>query len=365
MPDAAEDIGVQDLIADIVGRAAPALSVELVCSAVVEPVRLLIPIDSRVMHGLAAVRALEKPCEDLGSSVPLASASVVDLLLYPVKDILGNDGLVRVLDPDPLLRRVANVLFALVGDLRLLVVDGVPDIGLARQDLLDLFDRPDAWVIVPSFVKMREGPVPFVVHPPGCRDALFGQNGRDMPRARSVYGQIEDLFDDPSGLLIDHESVGRVRTSLVSERRMREHDLAREELRFLRGLHFPAGVLGVPFVEQVLEGNEVAQAFFGVLILRDGDVADMLFRKQELQIIVHHHMLSPETRQIFRDDAVDLFKGDFCTVTGQEYYRWDGVDYPSYEEYSAAKNRDFDKDSAQSLNNLKSYSEICKQIKDY
>ena len=65
------------------------------------------------------------------------------------------------------------------------------------------------------------------------------------------------------------------------------------------------------------------------------------------------------------DDAVDLFKGDFCTVTGQEYYRWDGVDYPSYEEYSAAKNRDFDKDSAQSLNNLKSYSEICKQIKDY
>ncbi|SCX07344.1 hypothetical protein SAMN02910436_00529 [Ruminococcaceae bacterium P7] len=70
-------------------------------------------------------------------------------------------------------------------------------------------------------------------------------------------------------------------------------------------------------------------------------------------------------RCIDGDEAVDLVKGTFCTLTGRESYRWDGVDFPSLEEYADAKQRDFDSSAAQTLNNLRSYTEICKQINDY
>ena len=70
-------------------------------------------------------------------------------------------------------------------------------------------------------------------------------------------------------------------------------------------------------------------------------------------------------RRINGDEAEDLIKGELCTVQGQEYYRWDGVDYSSREQYEAAKNSDFDKNFAQTISGLKSYSEICQQIKDF
>ena len=70
-------------------------------------------------------------------------------------------------------------------------------------------------------------------------------------------------------------------------------------------------------------------------------------------------------RRINGDETEDIIKGELCTIQGQEYYRWNGVDYSSREQYEAAKNSDFDKNSAQTITNLKSYSEICQQIKDF
>lgn len=64
-------------------------------------------------------------------------------------------------------------------------------------------------------------------------------------------------------------------------------------------------------------------------------------------------------------DAEVIFTGELCTVPGSEYYRWNGVDYSSQDEYEAAKSRDFDSSSAKTLNNLKSYTDICKEIKEY
>ena len=67
-----------------------------------------------------------------------------------------------------------------------------------------------------------------------------------------------------------------------------------------------AGVFGKPLIEQVLEGNEIGQALFGVLILSNGDIADLLFREEELQIVVHHNVLAPKAAQVFGHDTVDL-----------------------------------------------------------
>ena len=70
-------------------------------------------------------------------------------------------------------------------------------------------------------------------------------------------------------------------------------------------------------------------------------------------------------KRINGEDAEDIFIGELCTVPGSEYYRWNGVDYSSQDEYEAAKSRDFDSSSAKTLNNLKSYTDICKEIKEY
>ena len=57
--------------------------------------------------------------------------------------------------------------------------------------------------------------------------------------------------------------------------------------------------------------------------------------------------------------------GELCTIPGNEYYRWDGIDYANQSEYEAAKAEDFDESAAYTLDNLKSYADICAEIKDY
>ena len=59
-------------------------------------------------------------------------------------------------------------------------------------------------------------------------------------------------------------------------------------------------------IEQVFERYEVAQSALCILVFCDGYVADLFFREHKLEIVVHHHVLSPEAGQVFRDDAVDL-----------------------------------------------------------
>ena len=72
-------------------------------------------------------------------------------------------------------------------------------------------------------------------------------------------------------------------------------------------------------LEQVLEWNKVAQAAFRVLVLCDGDVAYLLFREHELEIIIHHDVLAPEAAEVFRNDAVDLAGIHICH---HSFERW-------------------------------------------
>lgn len=63
--------------------------------------------------------------------------------------------------------------------------------------------------------------------------------------------------------------------------------------------------------------------------------------------------------------AKEVKKGKFSTVAEYEYYTWDGTKYSNYDEYEAALHADFDTNSAQSVDSTKSYTEICKEIRDY
>ena len=93
---------------------------------------------------------------------------------------------------------------------------------------------------------------------------------------------------------------------LIAERRVGEGALSGGEFGVKGSFDLAAGILGKPLIEQVLKGNEIGQALFGVLILSDSDIADLLFREDELQIVVHHNVLAAKTAQVFGHDTVDL-----------------------------------------------------------
>ena len=58
-------------------------------------------------------------------------------------------------------------------------------------------------------------------------------------------------------------------------------------------------------LEEVFKWYKIGQAFFRVLIFCYSDITDMVFRKDKLKIVVHHHVLSAKTAEVFGDDAVD------------------------------------------------------------
>ena len=60
----------------------------------------------------------------------------------------------------------------------------------------------------------------------------------------------------------------------------------------------------------------------------------------------------------------EIEKGNTCDIQGQEYYRWDGVDM-SKSEYDAKVDAAVDPNTAKNADNLKSYEEICTEIRNY
>ena len=70
-------------------------------------------------------------------------------------------------------------------------------------------------------------------------------------------------------------------------------------------------------------------------------------------------------RRINGSVAEDVVTGEFCINAGNEYYRWNGVDYADADEYSAARAKDFDRDAADTVAGTVSYEEICKQIQEF
>ena len=59
-------------------------------------------------------------------------------------------------------------------------------------------------------------------------------------------------------------------------------------------------------LEEVFKWYKIGQAFFRVLIFCYSDITDMVFRKDKLKIVVHHHVLSAKAAEVFGDDAVDF-----------------------------------------------------------
>ena len=132
-------------------------------------------------------------------------------------------------------------------------------------------------------IDIGEGPVPFIIDPAGSRHFLVNEDAGDPGGSRAVYSQVKDLLHDPAGLLVNGKCVFDFWVPLIAEGRVGEGALSGGEFGVKGSFDLAAGILGEPLVEQILEGDEIGQALFGVLILSDSDIADLLFRENELQ----------------------------------------------------------------------------------
>ena len=121
-----------------------------------------------------------------------------------------------------------------------------------------------------------------------------------------MNSQIEDFLYDPAGFLIRRQRVLDLRVALVSQRGIGKYAFSLFKFCMERALYLAAGVLGEPLVEQILERHKLRQALFGVLILGNGDIADLFLREHKLQIIIHHHVFASKPAEVFGHNAVDF-----------------------------------------------------------
>ena len=88
-----------------------------------------------------------------------------------------------------------------------------------------------------------------------------------------MIGKVKDFLDNPAGLHINHNGVLDFGMSDIPKGRIGKGAFSCGKLGMKCGLDLAAGVLGKPFIEQILERNEIGQAFLGVLVLGYGDIS--------------------------------------------------------------------------------------------
>ena len=179
------------------------------------------------------------------------------------------------------------------------------DVGFIFQNAFDLRYRPCvAFFLWCASVDIGESPVTLEIDKSRRRYFFRNQYPCNAGRPFAVNSKVKNLLHDPAGFLVDYQLVLDFRVLLVPEGSIGADTLSGGKLCLESSLYLTAGVLCEPFVEQVFEWHKIGQSLFCVLVLRNGDVPHPFFREQKFQIVVHHHMLPPETGQVFGDNAV-------------------------------------------------------------
>lgn len=72
-----------------------------------------------------------------------------------------------------------------------------------------------------------------------------------------------------------------------------------------------------------------------------------------------------EIDKISGNGITTVSEGVTVSLTGQESYKWNNEEMGSLSAYESAINSEFDTNNAKQADDLESYSDICKQIKEY
>ena len=119
-----------------------------------------------------------------------------------------------------------------------------------------------------------------------------------------MKGKVKDFLDNPAGFHINNNGVLDFGMSDIPKGHIGKGEFSCGKLGMKCSLDLAACVLGKPFVEQILERNEIGQALLGILVLGYGDISHLLLRKLVFQIVADHDMVTSEAAEVFGDNAV-------------------------------------------------------------
>ena len=136
-------IAIKHIIADVVRKTAVFGHTELTVGSAVEiAVRRFVLLVGGEAETPSAIRTFRQSRKNLCRCITHLSAAAGDLPLHLFKDFLGNDSFVGIFYPQPFFRGLSHLFLVLVGNIALLVVNAVADIGFIFQNTLDLCNRP-------------------------------------------------------------------------------------------------------------------------------------------------------------------------------------------------------------------------------
>ena len=150
---------------------------------------------------------------------------------------------------------------------------------------------------------------------------LLVEEGGDVPAAHAGEGQGEDPPHDRGHFLINDNLVFLCWVHLIAIHWLSADKLSLPLLIPLDALDLLGDVLGVHIVHDGTKWGDVVggRVHAGVDAVQQGNVPHPVFGEVPLHVVAGHDIITPQTREVFGDDHIDLLRlnvGDHPLETG-------------------------------------------------
>ena len=109
-----------------------------------------------------------------------------------------------------------------------------------------------------------------------------------------MKGKVKDFLDNPAGFHINNNGVLDFGMSDIPKGHIGKGAFSCGKLGMKCSLDLAACVLGQPFVEQILERNEIGQALVAVHAVGNGDQPNIVEREKFLGQLADLNVVSPQ-----------------------------------------------------------------------
>ena len=143
---------------------------------------------------------------------------------------------------------------------------------------------------------------------------LFGQLLCNLHRPPAFHTKIKDVSDHLGGLFIYDPLFGILRIFEIPEGRVGRQMLSTFTLGLVHRTDLPAGVSGIEFVEPHPDPREVIvhTVLIGrIEIVVDGNVADIVFCKSDVDEHPRHRGITPQTGKVLCQQHRHMVRFDF------------------------------------------------------
>ena len=224
-----------------------------------------------VIHLFTAVGAVYKPGQGIRHTEGINALRRLPQLLGKLPGLPVHDGLMSVLEDQPVLLRIGDAGLVLIGFLMGPEVDGIAHILRLSQDVSDNIAAPVIGTRKILFVFPHPDAASGKVDG-GCFHLIIEQHTGDLIRPIALNGQPEDPANDRRRFLVDDPLMPVIRVLLIPVDGAVGGSLAGFALNADRCFLFAAQITQIPLVHDIQERDEfVAGLIVGIYVVGDGD----------------------------------------------------------------------------------------------